>query len=278
MVVPHDPCWGAQLQGWSACGRVRDWSSRHFKSKFCADCKYAMAVPATRVRVLTDDLAYALENRRSFGMWTIASPMMHGFRYRIVNNTHDCFGDRLIVFEHEPPSDIAWTPVDPELVDNNGMVQMCVSRGTAVPLKYVQIRNNRRKRPPPPDAGSETPTLCEVIVPSALVVGLAEVKQEPISPVSLPSPLASLPSPPASLPSPPPSPTPLETRKQRNRASAAKSRVQKRKYIESLELQVTKLTHTVHVLTEENQFWKSLGIVRGDVSCPLAACEAFSPE
>ena len=70
----------------------------------------------------------------------------------------------------------------------------------------------------------------------------------------------------------------METRKQRNRASAAKSRVQKRKYIESLEQQVQALTHTVRVLTEENQFWKSLGIVRGDSTCPLAACEAFSPD
>ena len=50
------------------------------------------------------------------------------------------------------------------------------------------------------------------------------------------------------------------------------------KYIESLELKVAALTHTVHVLTEENQFWKSLGLVRGDATCPLAACEAFSPE
>ena len=265
MVASHEPCWGAQLQGTDAslCGRVRELTSRHFKSKFCADCKYSMAVPAARMRVLTDDLAYALENRRSFGMWTIASPMMHGFRYRIVNNTYDCFGDRLIIFESEPPSNIPWTPVDEELVDINGKVQMCVCKGTVVPLKYVQIRNKRTKRPPP-DAGSETPTLCEVIVPSALV-GIADyIKEEPISPVSLPS--------------PPPSPSPLETRKQRNRESAAKSRVQKRKYIESLELQVQALTHTVRVLTEENQFWKNLGIVRGDTTCPLAACEAFLPE
>ena len=259
MVASHEPCWGAQLQGRAACGRVRDWSSRHFKSKFCADCKYSMSVPAARVRVLTDDLAYALENRRSFGMWTIASPMMHGFRYRIVNNTYDCVGDRLIIFEAEPPPDIVWTPVDDELVDNNGMVQMCVCKGTVVPLKYVHLRNKRR-RSPPPDAGSETPTLCEVIVPSALVT----VKQEPISPVSLPS--------------PPPSPSPTETRKQRNRESAAKSRIQKRQYISSLEKRVDALTHAVRVLTEENQFWKSLGLMRGDTSCPLAACEAFSPD
>ena len=264
MVVSHEPCWGAQLQGTDAsvCGRVRELSSRHFKSKFCADCKYSMAVPAARVRVLTNDLAYALENRRSFGMWTIASPMMHGFRYRIVNNTHDCFGDRLIIFETEPPPDIAWTPVDDELVDTSGNVQMCVCKGTVVPLKYVQIRNKRRR--PPPDAGSETPTLCEVIVPSALVGFADYIKEEPISPVSLPS--------------PPSSPSPTETRKQRNRESAAKSRVQKRKYITSLEQQVVTLTHAVHVLTEENQFWRSLGLMRGDATCPLAACEAFSPD
>ena len=265
MVVSHEPCWGAQLQGLhaSVCGCLRDWSSRHFKSKFCADCKYSMAVPAARVRVLTNDLAYALENRRSFGMWTIASPMMHGFRYRIVNNTHDCFGDRLIVFEDEPPPDIAWTPVDSELVDSNGMVQMCVCKGTAVPLKYVQVKVKRTKRPPP-DAGSETPTLCEVLVPSVIMRLAEDVKEEPSSP--------------SSLQSPPPSPTLFETRKQRNRASAAKSRIVKRQYIDSLEQRVDELSRVVHILTEENQFWKSLGIVRGDSTCPLAACEAFSPD
>ena len=264
MMGSHEPCWGAQLQGRAACGRVRDWNSRHFKSKFCADCKYAMAVPAARVRVLTNDMAYALENRRSFGVWTIASPMMHGFRYRIVNNTHDCFGDRLIIFETEPPSDIAWTPVDPVLVDNNGMVQMCVSRGTAVPLKYVQLRVKRAKRPPP-DADSETPTLCAVLVPSAIMrLSSDDVKEEPSSPPSPPSPSPFLCTP--------------ERRKQRNGESAATSRIRKRQYIEGLEQRLEALTHTVQILTEENQFWKSLGIVRGDATCPLAACEAFSPD
>ena len=277
MVLSSEPCWGAQLQGIDAsvCGRVREVNSRHFKSKFCANCKYALAVPAKRVRVLTDDLAYALENRRSFGMWTIAHPMMNGFRYRIVNNTHDCLGDRLIIFEDEPPPDIAWTPVDPELVDSNGKVQMCVCKGTVVPLSYVRMRPKKPKQSS--DADSETPTLCEVLIPSAVMQLRAETdmcKEEPPSPPPTPSP------PPP--PSPPPSPsifrcTP-ERRKQRNRESAAKSRIQKRQYIASLEQKVEALTHTVRVLTEENQFWRSLGLVRGDVSCPLAACEAFSPE
>ena len=149
-------------------------------------------------------------------------------------------------------------------MDINDKVQMCVCKGTVVPLKYVQIRNKRRRRSPLPDAGSETPTLCEVIVPSALV-GIADyIKEEPISPVSLPS--------------PPPSPSPTETRKQRNRESAAKSRIQKRKYIASLEQKVEALSHTVRMLTEENQFWRGLGLVRGDATCPLAACEAFLPD
>jgi len=270
VIASREPCWGGCLQGTDtiACGSTRSKNSRHFKSKFCDDCKNGMVVPATRVRVLTDHMAYTLENRRSVGVWTIASPMMHGFLYRIVNNTHDCFGDRLIIFETEPPSDIAWTPVDDELVDGNGMVQMRVCRGTVVPIHYVKTRGPKRARHAPLDAGSDTPTLCEVIVPSSMVAQFANephIKDE-------------IPSPPPSPSSPPESPSLSETRKLRNRKSAAKSRIMKQRYIASLEQKVHVLSQTVHALTEENQFWKSLGIVRGDTTCPLVACEAFSPD
>ena len=58
-----------------------------------------MAVPVTRVRVLTDEVACMLENRRSSGMWTTAPERMGSFRFRIINNTKECHPPCLVVFE-----------------------------------------------------------------------------------------------------------------------------------------------------------------------------------
>jgi len=280
-VTSRDPCWGACLQGIDAsvCGRVRGLQSRHFKTKFCDVCRFSMTVPAARMRILTDEMAYALENRRSMGVWTEASPGMGGFRYRIVNNTQGCFGGRLIVFESEPPRKLACPPLDSDLVDAEGMVHLCVCRGTAVPIKYVQMHARRLKRArheETHDSGSETPTLCEVVMPST-IVQLAdeslcveefeeeeadedeEEEEEEEEEKPLQTLLKSL----------------EERRKHRNRQSAAKSRIQKREYIAHLESRVCELSVTVHALKVENCFWKSLGLVRGDATCPLAACEGF---
>ena len=67
-----------------------------------------------------------------------------------------------------------------------------------------------------------------------------------------------------------------EDRKQRNRDSAAKSRLAKRQYIYELENRVDELSQTVTLLTEENTFWKSLGLGGPyDPTCPLVACAGF---
>ena len=135
-----------------------------------------MAIPAARVRALTDDLRYILSNRRSFGMWTVASKAMGAFRYRIVNNTMGCMRPALIVFEKNPPSRIAWADVDPRLVDEHGRVPMCVSKGTVIPIRHTKA--------------SHLPTLATM------------TKLEPLSPQS------SVPSTPASSPPSTPPPTP----------------------------------------------------------------------
>ena len=282
-VVSHDPCWGACLQGIDAsvCGRVRDMHSRHFKTKFCDACRSVMTVPASRIRILTDEMAYTLENRRSMGVWTEASPGMGSFRYRIVNNTQGCFGGRLIVFESEPPRRLACPLVDSDFVDDEGRVHLRVCRGTAVPIKYVQIyaRGLKRARHEEThDSGSETPTLCEVIVPSSIVQltdesprvdefeeeeAEDEDEEEEEEEEEEEKPLQTLLK------------SHEERRKHRNRQSAAKSRVQKREYIADLEARVCQLSATVHALKAENCFWKSLGLVRGDATCPLTACEGF---
>ena len=70
--------------------------------------------------------------------------------------------------------------------------------------------------------------------------------------------------------------TEREIRKQRNRDSAAKSRLAKRQYIYELENRVNELSRTVTMLTKENTFWKNLELGGPyDPTCPLVACAGF---
>lgn len=339
-------CWGARLQGShnrTCGGTLRKRSSRHFKCKFCPNCQWTMAIPATRIRALTDDLRYTLSNRRSFGMWTIASKTMGAFRYRIVNNTLGCMRPALIVFEKDPPSRIAWANVDPRLVDEHGRVPMCVSRGTVIPIQHTKAshlptlatmtkleplspqssdpptpESSPPSTPPPtpPLVAIEPPTVAPLLsplsplsfhclpevnvqvsanalCPSEFTLSDPESGEsgdkdrsespepdvyEPDSPESDPPTLCEV-----ILPSLRPkvrkSPYTSEDRKQRNRDSAAKSRLAKRKYICELENRVDELSRMVMMLSEENAFWKGLGLQGPyDPTCPLVACAGFKVE
>jgi hypothetical protein len=126
--------------------------------------------------------------------------------------------------------------------------------------------------------GSETPTLCEVVVPSSIVrladapllvdfgeeleqLGQKADKEDQDEEEEEPSqPLRK---------------SPEEIRKHRNRQSAEKSRVQKREYIAYLQTRVCELSAMAQALTVENYFWKSLDLVNGDATCPLVACNGF---
>lgn len=293
----NERCWGAQLQGDAGAGvcrftRKRD--TRHFKSKFCAHCRWSMAVPAKRVRALSDEVAMLLENRRSAGMWTAAPARMGGFLYRVVNNTQGCFKPKLVVFEKDPPANLPWPAVSPRLCDADGMVRMCVSKGTTVPIPLV--RDLTRAKGPPPESESDTetePAAESELEPKPEPEPEAELLQldwfapeieslealGPLLPVSECVPeLGSEPEPAVVEPVVEADPVALAevvapsvlmklngvdralVRKQRNRESAATSRERKRQYVAHLEGQVDALEQQVHTLQQENAFWKSLGL------------------
>ena len=97
----------------------------------------------------------------------------------------------------------------------------------------------------PDSPESDPPTLCEVVLPS-----LPRKRRK--------------------------GPYTSEARKQRNRDSAAKSRLAKRQYIYELENRVNELSRTVTMLTKENTFWKNLELGGPyDPTCPLVACAGF---
>lgn len=239
-----------------------------------------MAFPATHVRAMSQEATLLLENRRSCGVWTRAPKRVGNFRFRIVNNTKECFGPCLILFDKPPPDCVPWQQLHPALVHSDGNVHLCVSKGTAVPIIHVKGRapvampprarndslfressasstssspvSSRAPSPGPP------PAVCKVLVPSALMQ-LANKAVPPV-PAPRPKPRVRVCS---------------SARAQRNRESAATSRERKRKYISELEHQVNALERTVDTLREENWFWKSLGVQTYDATCPLVACEGF---
>jgi len=272
--APPAYCWGAQLQGTDtrrcASGHVK--GNRHFKTKFCANCKALMRVPLDRVRSLSATQAATFVNNHSGGIWTLAASKYGGFRFRVVNNTHGCQLPMLIVFEDPLPNDDgAWLEVPASLQEDDGCVHLCVSKGTAVPVRHLgRLHYKPESTSPTPslsDAEEEEevmlaaeelpPVLCEVLVPSV-------VMNLPLPPID-----ASSPASPTTPSSSGESDEPVfasynERRMHRNRQSAAKSRLMKRRYIESLEQSVSELEQAVEKLRQENLYLHSLRTVNLD--------------
>jgi hypothetical protein len=262
--APPKCCWGAQLQGVDTvvCSRGHVKGSRHFKTKFCANCKAAILLPLQRVRCLTNAQAAIFTNNHSGGLWTLAAPQHGGFRFRVVNNTHGCQPPQLIVFKEPLPDDDAWQNLPARLQSGDGFARLCVSKGTIVPTQHLRALHykpaDERALPPPPQ-----PVVCEVLVPSVVM------KLPPPSPAPEPEPEPEPESEPETPSSAGEREEPAfssynERRMHRNRQSAAKSRLMKRKYIETLERNVEELSHTVEKLRHENRYLQNLRTVNID--------------
>ena len=240
--LAHDPrCWGAQLQGTDGtlCTPEHVVSARHFKTKFCDNCKASITVPKERVRALSASMAIRLKNHRTVGMWSDASkPDGGNFRFRVINNTYGCSWPLLIVFEDEPPEHLEWMDVPPELQSDDGSVHLCISKGTLVPAQHVRASRS------------------EGACANSLV---AEPEPEP-EPVPVPAP-APAPESPLCDSDEPVFQSKEARRMHRNRVSAAKSRQMKRQYIDSLERKVLELNNIADELRKENWYLRSLQFI-----------------
>ena len=108
---PLPPCWGAQLTGSSAsCCDDFVGGSNHFKNKFCSNCSRGMEIKTGNVRALVPELEEAFANKKSAGFWKCATQGHTTYDYRIVNNTCDCSGPKLIIFRGTPP-DMNYPPL-----------------------------------------------------------------------------------------------------------------------------------------------------------------------
>mmetsp|Transcript_60847 Transcript_60847/g.166789 ORF Transcript_60847/g.166789 Transcript_60847/m.166789 type:complete len:706 (+) Transcript_60847:52-2169(+) len=125
-------CWGAQLMGNATqCTPEFEGGSNHFKNKFCQTCIRGIGLPVSRIRALSPEIELEFTNKKSAGFWKSA-PIGHTkAEYRILNNTLDCVGPKLVVFRRTPPNKL-WPAMPADwIVDDE--VPMHVARGTMVP-------------------------------------------------------------------------------------------------------------------------------------------------
>ena len=168
-----------------------------------------MAVPVTRVRVLTDQVAHMLENRRTVGMWTTAPDRIGGFRFRIINNTKDCalpepgrlreaaakvravdkagrwargrkWHGAAVRRQGHGRADPPRQGTRPGKISGAQSRIARVERHLPLPCRAVPVRQVHPTRPtcldapdppdvPDPPIAPNPPTLCEVVMPSALM-------------------------------------------------------------------------------------------------------------
>lgn len=294
-------CWGAQLvgeePGATPCAHGFVIGKRHFKSKFCSAHRQEMWLPAERLRVLPEALVDKVANNRSGGVWNVMHlPLGAGeARYRVINNTEGCYLPRLIVFDQPPPPHLPWEPLPGGyVVDDDGYLQLSVTRGTVVPTltegagkirgryqRATSSSSSTQASPSPPSSPSPPPS--PILEPGALEEALNQAmapmggspssKDPPtLTKVLVPSVLMKLSGvspecePVTALSTDSDSPPPVDMaeeekarrRMMRNRMSAAVSRERKRKYIEELENAVCNLEGQVVALYEENRLWQSL--------------------
>ena len=253
---------------------------KHFKSKFCPECRKRIFVSEERVRALTVAHEEIFYNTRGAGFWSAAPSALRVGSYRIINNAVGCKGPSLILFEDHPP-ELAWHPMPIDWRLPSGLVEFRIARGTLVPLASLRV----------------PPMLCRLLVPSVAPMRLKSEPNNQENQVGHPF-LAALNifdtdddnkrrfngdengddengddengddengddgddyacKPDAAE-------RKKALRMKRNRESAATSRDRKRRYIFDLEQQVYALTATVKTLREENSLLSLLNLQPAD--------------
>ena len=128
-------CWGAMLSGSAAeCDPNFDGGTGHLKNKFCNRCRHnGILMPASSIRALSPELYDLYENRTVGGAWNPGSPP-----YRLINQTANCSGPRLVIFAGGLPNpshrflDIPANWLTPD----GQWMRLEASKGTLVPRDY----------------------------------------------------------------------------------------------------------------------------------------------
>ena len=134
---PSPRCWGSLLTGGHTCCPGFTPGKLHFKNKYCDNCRNCIMVPTAQIRALSTEQAEEATNRRSEGFWNQAPASMGGGLYRIINNTVTCSGPWLALFHGQPPP-IHFPDIPENWVQDDGLIRLCVAKGTLVPAKTLR--------------------------------------------------------------------------------------------------------------------------------------------
>ena len=144
-------CWGEQIrnafpdiQGAESARCVHGFirGKGHLKNKFCTRCREGFDVPASQCRALAPgELSAVFRNYSGVGLWARTPPQYGEKRFRLVNQTKQCRGQRIAIFVEKPP-DIesepipsAWISSTPEC--STPVIRFVIACGTLVPAAAI---------------------------------------------------------------------------------------------------------------------------------------------
>ena len=142
--------------------------------KFCSVCRTTgLLVAAKRVRALLPEHYKRFANSRKEGFWTEGSGATP--RFRVVNQTKECTGAWLVLFENEPVGvPVDWVPMPPDWHESTAYIRLWLSKGTMVPRqprpklkrKSSSFSSDAGPFPPPVLAAApSTPVLARRVQP-----------------------------------------------------------------------------------------------------------------
>ena len=131
------------------CLRVSESSGEKLIDRFCSVCRTnGVSVAVKRVRALRPQQYERFINSRKHGFWTSSNGATP--RFRVVNNTKECMGVWLVLFEDEPVGiSINWAPMPPNWLEGTEHFRLWLSKSTMVPYQPRKLKRNSASRGSP---------------------------------------------------------------------------------------------------------------------------------
>ncbi|EOD15310.1 hypothetical protein EMIHUDRAFT_103289 [Emiliania huxleyi CCMP1516] len=125
-------CWGDAISGGElGCEALPPNTKNAFREHFCRRCRErGVSVPVSRVRIPVGVDSAVIVNRKTGGVWNEPTRTSHMPAFRVVNQTADCTGAKLVVLRDESPVPL---PGLAELSNFGDRVDFQISR-TLIPV------------------------------------------------------------------------------------------------------------------------------------------------
>ena len=137
-------CWGGILKNDGGCCTPGfTIGKKHFKDKFCADCREGFDLPLANVRALTTDLQPCFSNPHTAGFWGTAAASVGGGEVRLINQTKTCDGPMLAIYRSAPPT-LQWATLPANWVAEDSTIRLVIAKQTLVPKEAMSPLRHKR--------------------------------------------------------------------------------------------------------------------------------------